>query len=56
MTHSLSTRDPRRLDLVSGAPRPRADEDDEDEVYYIPVPRIIEQTERGERVVDLREF
>jgi len=24
-----------------------------DEVYYIPIPRIIEQTERGERVFDL---
>lgn len=26
---------------------------DEDEVYYIPVPRVFEQTERGERVFDL---
>ncbi len=26
---------------------------DDDEIYYIPVPRVIEQTERGERVFDL---
>ena len=26
---------------------------DDDEVYYIPVPRVYEQTERGERVFDL---
>lgn len=52
MTHSLTTRDLRRLDFTSSAPPIRADEDD-DEVYYIPVPRIIEQTERGERVFDL---
>lgn len=26
---------------------------DDDDVYYIPVPRIVEQTERGERVFDL---
>jgi ATP-dependent Clp protease protease subunit len=32
---------------------PRLDEDDDDGVYYIPIPRIIEQTERGERVFDL---
>ncbi|MDX1972961.1 MAG: ATP-dependent Clp protease proteolytic subunit [Candidatus Sumerlaeia bacterium] len=32
---------------------PVADDDDDDGVIYIPVPRIIEQTDRGERVFDL---
>jgi len=33
--------------------RPRMDDDDDDGYYIIPVPRIIESTERGERVFDL---
>src|SRR5690606_16344018 len=42
----------RLLDREHGAiPMPLAQDDDE--VYYIPVPRIIEQTDRGERVFDL---
>ncbi len=35
-----------------GPGSPYADWDDDD-IYYIPVPRIIEETERGERVFDL---
>jgi len=42
----------RLLDREQGAlPMPLAQ--DEDEIYYIPVPRVIEQTDRGERVFDL---
>lgn len=39
------------LAAPGGAVRPVAH--DEDEVYYIPVPRVFEQTERGERIFDL---
>jgi ATP-dependent Clp protease protease subunit len=39
---------------ASGPNAPEAaHEFDDDDVYYIPIPRIIEQTERGERVFDL---
>ncbi len=38
--------------VIKGLPVPVANDDDGD-VIYIPVPRIIEQTERGERVFDL---
>ncbi|MDK2971498.1 MAG: ATP-dependent Clp protease, protease subunit [Candidatus Sumerlaeota bacterium] len=37
--------------LASSAPR--SDDDDDDGIIYIPVPRVIEETERGERVFDL---
>lgn len=38
--------------ISKGLPVPIA-EDDDGEIIYIPVPRIIEQTDRGERVFDL---
>lgn len=45
----LNTERERSFDL-----RPRADEDDDDDnVIYIPVPRVFEVTERGEREFDL---
>lgn len=40
--------------LQRSAQFPRAPyEDDDDDIIYIPIPRVIEETERGERVFDL---